>query len=162
MQNMVKRLRDLKAKYKSEKRPPKPRPVINPDKHGVNDTLVQPETPKPVDLTVLKRPDAVKPPQPSQSSQSSQPSQSSQSSQSSQPVALETAPKLPGELGNAGVPKPAARVSVRPPTPLPPGGIHRVGFPRPARGVWAGKWTRRSIGDSGRDDTQRGEEGGEL
>ena len=118
MQNMVKRLRELKAKYKSEKRPPKPRPVINPDKHGVNDTLVPPDAPRPVDLTVLKRPDAAKPP--------------------------DAPPKLPIELGNAGnvgnaaMPKPAARVSVRPPTPLPPGGIHRVGFQRPARrrGGW--------------------------
>ena len=76
MQNMVKRLRELKAKYKSEKRPPKPRPLPNPDKHGVNDTLVPADSPKPLDLTVLKRPDSVKPPAPI--SQISQPSQASQ------------------------------------------------------------------------------------
>lgn len=145
MQNMIKRLRELKAKYKNEKRPPKPRPIINPDKHGVNDTLVLPENPKPVDLTVLKRPDGVKP----------------------AAAAPEVAPKLPlevnipGNLGNSGVPKPAARVSVRPPTPLPPGGIHRVGFQRPARGSWLGSGMCREIGDNWRDDTQRREEGGE-
>ena len=179
MQNMVKRLRELKAKYKAEKRPPKPRPLPNPDKHGVNDTLVPADSPKPLDLTVLKRPDSAKlpapisqpsqaaqaaqgapisqisqPSQPSQSiqgaqgapisqfSQISQPSQAAQASQGAQisPVAqAEVPPKLPielgnaGNVGNAGMAKPAARVSVRPPTPLPPGGIHRVGFQRPVR-----------------------------
>lgn len=179
MQNMVKRLRELKAKYKAEKRPPKPRPLPNPDKHGVNDTLVPADSPRPLDLTVLKRPDSAKPPapisqpsqaaqaaqgapisqisQPSQPSQSiqgaqgapisqfsqiSQPSQAAQASQGAQisPVAqAEVPPKLPielgnaGNVGNAGMAKPAARVSVRPPTPLPPGGIHRVGFQRPVR-----------------------------
>ena len=216
MQNMVKRLRELKAKYKSEKRPPKPRPLPNPDKHGVNDTLVPADSPKPLDLTVLKRPDSAKPPapisqisQPSQASQAaqaaqgapispispnSQPSQSiqgaqgaqfsqisqispisqpSQAAQASQgapisPVAqAEVPPKLPielgnaGNVGNAGMAKPAARVSVRPPTPLPPGGIHRVGFQRPVRRN-EGKGVRdRKIGDFGRDDTQWREESGE-
>ena len=214
MQNMVKRLRELKAKYKSEKRPPKPRPLPNPDKHGVNDTLVPADSPKPLDLTVLKRPDSVKLPapisqisQPSQASQGapispiSQPSQPSQPSQSiqgaqgaqfsqisqispiSQPsqaaqasqgapissvAQAEVPPKLPielgnaGNVGNAGMAKPAARVSVRPPTPLPPGGIHRVGFQRPVRRN-EGKGVRdRKIGDFGRDDTQWREEGGEF
>ena len=185
MQNMVKRLRELKAKYKAEKRPPKPRPLPNPDKHGVNDTLVPADSPKPLDLTVLKRPDSAKPPapisqpsqaaqasqgapispispisQPSQPSQSiqgaqgaqfsqisqispiSQPSQAAQASQGapmSSVAQAEVPPKLPielgnaGNVGNAGMAKPAARVSVRPPTPLPPGGIHRVGFQRPVR-----------------------------
>ena len=208
MQNMVKRLRELKAKYKAEKRPPKPRPLPNPDKHGVNDTLVPADSPKPLDLTVLKRPDSAKPPapisqpsqaaqaaqgapisqisQPSQPSQSiqgaqgapisqfsqiSQPSQAAQASQGAQisPVAqAEVPPKLPielgnaGNVGNAGMAKPAARVSVRPPTPLPPGGIHRVGFQRPVRRN-EGKGVRdRKIGDFGRDDTQWREEGGEF
>ena len=201
MQNMVKRLRELKAKYKSEKRPPKPRPLPNPDKHGVNDTLVPADSPKPLDLTVLKRPDSAKPPapisQPSQAAQAaqaaqasqgapiSQPSQSIQGAQFSQisqispisqpsqaaqasqgaPISsvaqAEVPPKLPIELGNAGMAKPAARVSVRPPTPLPPGGIHRVGFQRPVRRN-EGKGVRdRKIGDFGRDDTQWREEGGE-
>ena len=214
MQNMVKRLRELKAKYKAEKRPPKPRPLPNPDKHGVNDTLVPADSPRPLDLTVLKRPDSAKPPapisqpsqasqasqaaqaaqgapisqisqpsQPSQPSQSiqgaqgaqfsqiSQPSQAAQASQGAQisPVAqAEVPPKLPielgnaGNVGNAGMAKPAARVSVRPPTPLPPGGIHRVGFQRPVRRN-EGKGVRdRKIGDFGRDDTQWREEGGEF
>ena len=202
MQNMVKRLRELKAKYKSEKRPPKPRPLPNPDKHGVNDTLVPADSPKPLDLTVLKRPDSAKPPAPisqisqasqaaqgaqfSQISQISQPSQSIQGAQISQisqpsqaaqasqgaPISsvaqAEVPPKLPielgnaGNVGNAGMAKPAARVSVRPPTPLPPGGIHRVGFQRPVRRN-EGKGVRdRKIGDFGRDDTQWREEGGEF
>lgn len=196
MQNMVKRLRELKAKYKSEKRPPKPRPLPNPDKHGVNDTLVPADSPKPLDLTVLKRPDSAKPPapisqisQPSQASQAaqaaqgapisqispiSQPSQAAQASQASQGAPIssvaqaEVPPKLPielgnaGNVGNAGMAKPAARVSVRPPTPLPPGGIHRVGFQRPVRRN-EGKGVRdRKIGDFGRDDTQWREEGGEF
>lgn len=199
---MVKRLRELKAKYKSEKRPPKPRPLPNPDKHGVNDTLVPADSPKPLDLTVLKRPDSAKPPAPisqisqasqaaqgaqfSQISQISQPSQSIQGAQISQisqpsqaaqasqgaPISsvaqAEVPPKLPielgnaGNVGNAGMAKPAARVSVRPPTPLPPGGIHRVGFQRPVRRN-EGKGVRdRKIGDFGRDDTQWREEGGEF
>ena len=190
MQNMVKRLRELKAKYKSEKRPPKPRPLPNPDKHGVNDTLVPADSPKPLDLTVLKRPDSVKLPapisQPSQSIQGaqgaqfsqisqispiSQPSQAAQASQGapiSSVAQAEVPPKLPielgnaGNVGNAGMAKPAARVSVRPPTPLPPGGIHRVGFQRPVRRN-DGKGVRdRKIGDFGRDDTQWREEGGEF
>ena len=205
MQNMVKRLRELKAKYKAEKRPPKPRPLPNPDKHGVNDTLVPADSPKPLDLTVLKRPDSAKPPapisQPSQAAQAaqgapiSQPSQSiqgaqgaqfsqisqispisqpSQAAQASQGAPIssvaqaEVPPKLPielgnaGNVGNAGMAKPAARVSVRPPTPLPPGGIHRVGFQRPVRRN-EGKGVRdRKIGDFGRDDTQWREEGGEF
>ena len=54
MQNMVKRMREIKRKFKSEKRPPKPKMVVNNDKHGVNDTLVQAESSKPSDSTVVK------------------------------------------------------------------------------------------------------------